>query len=73
MRVLTVSREGDTYVDGGDDGEEDEPEPDEDVDLLVDDVERQDAETVDGLDCARGAVLVERALRHLGTSFQIFV
>ena len=70
---MTVSREGDTYVDGGDDGEEDEPEPDEDVDLLVDDVERQDAETVDGLDRARGAVLVERALRHLGTSFQIFV
>ena len=36
----------------GDDGEEDEPEPDEDVDLLVDDVERQDAQTVDGLDRA---------------------
>ena len=35
-----------------DDGEEDEPEPDEDVDLLVDDVERQDAQTVDGLDRA---------------------
>ena len=58
---------------GGDDGEEDEPEPDEDVDLLVDDVERQDAETVDGLDRARGAVLVERALCHLGTNYQIFV
>ena len=39
-------------MDGGDDGEEDEPEPDEDVDLLVDDVERQDAQTVDGLDRA---------------------
>ena len=39
-------------MDGGDDGEEDEPEPDEDVDLLIDDVERQDAQTVDGLDRA---------------------
>ena len=49
---IAVSRNGDTYMDGGDDGEEDEPEPDEDVDLLVDDVERQDAQTVDGLDRA---------------------
>ena len=49
---IAVSRKGDTYMDGGDDGEEDEPEPDEDVDLLVDDVERQDAQTVDGLDRA---------------------
>ena len=39
-------------MDGGDDGEEDEPEPDEDVDLLIDDVERQDAQAVDGLDRA---------------------
>ena len=41
-----------------------EPEPDEDVDLLVDDVEREDAQHVVVLDVAGCPVLVERALRH---------
>ena len=33
---------------GGPDGDEDEPEPKEDIDLLVDDVDGQYAETVLG-------------------------
>ena len=48
--------------DGGDEGE---PEPEEDVDLLVDDVEGEDAEAVFLLDRAGGTVLEERALRDL--------
>ena len=51
---------------GGDRAEEDEPEVEEDVDLLVDDVNREDAERVVGLDGAGGPVLVEPALGHLG-------
>ena len=50
----------------GEQGHEDEPEPQEDVDLLVDDVERQDAEAVVFVDGARGSVLVKCALGHLG-------
>ena len=37
--------------------EDDEPEPEEDVDLLVDDVDRQDANRVVSLNCARRTVL----------------
>ena len=51
-------------VDGGEDGEEGEPDPEEDVDLLVDDVDGEDALRVVALDGARGAVLAERALGH---------
>jgi hypothetical protein len=40
--------------------------PYEDVDLFVDDVERQNAESVFLFDRAGGTVLVEGALRHLG-------
>ena len=40
------------------------PKPDEDVDLLVDNVERKNAEGVVFLDLTGGAELVERALRH---------
>ena len=56
----------DHEVDGGPDGEGDVPEPEEDVDLLVDDVHGQDAEAVLVLDRAGGTVLVEGALGHLG-------
>ena len=52
-------------VDPGDDGQDDEPEPEEDVDLLVDDVLGENAKSVLVLNCTRGTVLVERALRHL--------
>ncbi len=51
-------------VHGGQDGQEDEPEPQEDVDLLVDDVEGQHAHGVVLLDRAGGTVLVEVALGH---------
>ena len=50
----------------GDDGDDDQPEPDEDVDLLVDDVEGQDAEAVFLLHSTGGTIVVERALGHLG-------
>ena len=46
----------------GDGAQEDEPEVEEDVDLLVDDVDGQDAQRVVGLDGAGGSVLVEPAL-----------
>ena len=52
-------------LNAGDDGDNDEPEPEEDVDLLVDDVERQHAERVKLLDGTRGTELVELALGHL--------
>ena len=53
-------------VDASPDGEADEPEPEEDVDLLVDDVDRQDAQPVVVHDRSRRPVLVEGALGHLG-------
>ena len=48
----------------GEEAEHQEPEPDEDVDLLVDDVEGEDAQHVVVLDVAGRPVLVKRALRH---------
>ena len=55
-------------LDGGDDGHDDEPEPQEDVDLLIDDVERKHAEAVKLLNCSRRTEFVKRALRHLNTN-----
>ena len=49
-----------------DNSNEYEPEPEEDIDLLVDDVKGEDAEAVVLGDGARGPVLVEGALGHLG-------
>ena len=51
-------------VQNGDDGQEDEPEPEEDEDLLVDDVGGEHAEGVVLLQRAGVAVLVEGALRQ---------
>ena len=51
------------HVERGHDSEDDEPEPEHDVDLLVDDVEGQHAHGVVPLDRAGGTVLVEGALR----------
>ena len=51
-------------MDGGEDGEEGEPDPEEDVDLLVDDVDGEDALRVVALDRAGGAELAEGALGH---------
>jgi hypothetical protein len=57
--------------------ERNSPEPEEDVDLFVDDVLGENAEAVLVLDSTGGTVLVERALRHLlssyGSSFQLGV
>ncbi len=49
----------------GDDGEDDEPEPEKDVDLLVDDVHAQHTEGVETLDRTGASVLVEDTLGHL--------
>ena len=53
-------------VEPGDGHQDDQPEPDEHVQLLVDDVDGKHAERVVGLDGAGGPVLVEPALGHLG-------
>ncbi len=52
-------------VEGWDERQADEPEPDDDVDLLVDDVDRQDAQDVRLLDRACWAVLSVVAFWHL--------
>lgn len=49
---------------GRQEAQDEEPEPEEDVNLFVDDVERQDAEGVVLLHLARRAELVESALGH---------
>ena len=48
------------------DEQNDEPEPHEDVDLLVEDVDGEDAEAVVDLDRTGASVLVEHALGHFG-------
>jgi len=48
-----------------DKGKHNRPEPQEDVDFFVDDVERENAKSVLVFDGAGRSVLVERALRHL--------
>ena len=53
-------------VDGGEDGEEHEPDPQEDVDLLVDDVDGEDAEAVEHLDSPSGTEPLEGTFGHLG-------
>ena len=49
----------------GQEAQDQEPEPQKDVDLFVDDVEREDAEAVVLHHGTGRAVLVKRALRHL--------
>ena len=49
---------------GREDPEDEKPEPQEDVDLLVDNVQREYAQGVVFLHFARSTKLVERALRH---------
>ena len=51
---------------GGEESHRQEPEPEEHVDLLVDDVEGEHAQAVVAGDGAARSVLVERALGHLG-------
>ena len=51
--------------DTGDRGQEDEPEVEEDVDLLIDDVQRENTQSVVGLDGAGWSVLTKSTLRDL--------
>ena len=50
----------------GDGGDENEPEPEEDVDFLVDYVKGQHTKTIMPLNCSRRTVFVEGAFRNLG-------
>lgn len=52
--------------DAGQDAQDDEPEPEEHVDLLVDNIQRQHAQSVELLHVAGGTVFVEGTLGHLG-------
>ena len=62
MVKMTKTNPDAHHVEGGHDGQDDEPEPEHDVDLLVDDVEGEDAHGVVSLNCAGGTILVEGAL-----------
>ena len=55
------------YLDSGDDGNDNEPEPEENINLLVDNVQWQYAQCVKLLDCSGGTKLVELTLCHLRT------
>lgn len=61
-------------LDAGDDAHDDEPEPQEDVNLFVNDVQGQDAQTVELLDRTGRTEFVERALGDFGkdSSHRIF-
>ena len=48
------------------------PEPEEDVDLFVDDVLSENAKSILVLDSSGRTVLVERALRHLAKKIVSF-
>ena len=52
--------------DRGEDGNANKPEPEEDIDLLVDDVEGKNAEAVMSGDCSGGSIFVKCALCYLG-------
>ena len=69
--------EEDSYAvdeeDAGDGGDDDEPEPEEDVDLLIDDVEGQHAQAVMSLRGPARPELVEAALGHLGIIIIIII
>ena len=52
--------------DRGEDGNADKPEPEEDIDLLVDDVEGKNAEAVMSGDCSGGSIFVKCAFCYLG-------
>ncbi len=56
---------------GAGDGEEVEPEPEEDVHLLVDDVDRQNAHRIVALHVTGGTVSVECTLGQAGEHFDL--
>ena len=45
------------------------PEPEEHIDLLIDDVQSKDTETIMGCDGSRRSIFVEGAFGHLGEDF----
>ena len=47
-------------------GKNDKPKPEENVDFLIDNIERQHAKTVELFHCARRTKFVESAFRHFG-------
>ena len=47
------------YLESGDDGQDDEPEPEKDVDFFIDNIQRKDAETVEALNCSRWTEFVK--------------
>jgi len=49
--------------------EKDVPEPEKDVDFLVDDVQRKYTETINVYDATRGTILVERTFWHFWENF----
>ena len=51
-------------VDAGNDDQEDQPEPDEDIDLFIDDIYGQHAEGVVGLDGSRRSIFLVQAFGH---------
>lgn len=53
-----------TYMHGGDGGQDDEPEPHQDEDFLVQDVLRKDAHQFPRYDGARRSEFLEAAHRH---------
>ena len=53
------------YLDGGEDGESNEPKPEKDVDLLIDDVQRQNTQTIKVLNCPRRTIFMKSAFRNL--------
>ena len=55
--------------DTGDRGQEHEPEVEEDVDLLIDDVQRKNTQSIVVLDGARGPIFVKLTLGNFGEHF----
>ena len=53
------------YLESTDDADNDKPEPEEDVDFLVDDVQGEDAESVEPFNSTRRTELVEGAFCDL--------
>ena len=52
--------------------EDDEPEPEEDIDLLVEDVDGKNTLGIVSLDIPTRSVLVEGALGHLGLKVNLY-
>jgi len=72
---MREENDGDTIDqdDSSDDSEEDEPEPEEDVDLLIDNVEREDAESIMLLHVSWRTISVERTLGHSWEDFDHWI